>query len=222
MWEVVRCTPALSCSKKNNSYCWVAGPNSEEAGESLNEKPACNNISPFPEEWPVPQTGLLFCSFCLHSTTTSLPSQASVYVIYSEKGILKKSYKVLSRHEAQISLLAKQLPRMCLNMRLSEPNVAAGAIAVFLKASASSNLSWERGSWTLVPISGLIWAHNTVVSGSDSFLAWNFRSRARTIITNHTPNLHGSPTSASFFHAGIPDHPVEGTVYFQCKKECSV
>jgi len=103
------------------------------------KKPACSSITLFPGEGPVPQRGLLSSS-CLHSKTTTLSSWASAYVIYPEKGILGKRCDILSKHEAQISLLAKQLPRMCFNMRLSKMNVAAGAIATFLKASLHQQL----------------------------------------------------------------------------------
>lgn len=48
-----------------------------------------------------------------------------------------------------------------------------------------------------------------------SFLRWNFSPRSRTIKTNHTCNLQGSPTYTSFFYAGIPNHSVEGIIHFK-------
>lgn len=112
-----------------------AGLNSEGAGERLKEKASLRQHHPF--SWRRTSASERFVIFFLPPTskTTSLPSCASAYVIYPEKGNLEKRYKVLPKHEAQVSLLAKQLPRTCLNMRLSEMNVAAGAIAIVLKAS---------------------------------------------------------------------------------------
>lgn len=97
-------------------------------------------------------------------------------------------------------------------------NVAAGAIAVFIKAYSHQATCHEtEGVETLYLF--LVWFAVVFCLWLFSFLRWNFSSRSRTIKTNHTGNLQSSLTNISFFYAGIFNHSVEDIVHFNGNRE---
>lgn len=185
-----------------------ADSSSEEVGENLNEKSSLQQHHPF--SWRVTGTAKVCC---LHPPIYSVKLSCPDMPFVQKKESWGKLQDFIQVWSTDLPLGKTTAWKVFKHETLLGECGSKGNCYLLQGILASSNLSWERGSWDLVPISGLVccgfglWLF--------SFLRWNFRSRSRTIKTNHTCNLQRSPRYASFFHAGIPNHSVEDIMHLK-------
>lgn len=202
---------------KWQQHCWIEVIPALRGLEKIWMKnPACSRITFFTAEWLVSQSLLSSSSHllskknCLGQTchlrrkmNLEEKLQDFIQVWRTEFPLGKTTAQKGFKHETQV-------------------NVAAGAIAILMKAYLHQATCHEIEG--VVPISGLVWMRLVwfaVVLGCDSFPSWGGISilGQEPKKPNHTCNLQDSPTHTSFFYAGIPNYSVKGIIHFKGNRE---